>query len=302
MSNVLIVGFGNIGLRHCQSLINLEKIKKIYIYDIDIEKIKNFKNSIKEKKKIIILKNLNPVKNKLLLTIISTNSNVRFSIFKKIVKNFNVKFFIFEKVVFQDPKEYELTKKIIIKRKIKSWINCPRRTWSIYKNLKKKIIKNEKVSIVVSGSKWGLLSNSVHFLDLFVYLTGRSNLDLNFDKLDKKFFETKRKGFFETQGNISVKTKFGDKLKLIDKKKQKKEKFIFKLKQRKTIFYYDQFNPKNNFKAPYQSEETIKHVKNILTNNKCNLPSYLKTFKYHKLFSQNLNNILEKRKKSLLFT
>ena len=122
------------------------------------------------------------------MTIISTNSNVRFSIFKKIVKNFNVKFFIFEKVVFQDPKEYELTKKIIIKRKIKSWINCPRRTWSIYKNLKKKIIKNEKVSIVVSGSKWGLLSNSVHFLDLFVYLTGRSNLDLNFDKLDKKIF------------------------------------------------------------------------------------------------------------------
>tara|TARA_A100001015_G_scaffold8174_1_gene10063 strand:- start:134 stop:556 length:423 start_codon:yes stop_codon:yes gene_type:complete len=138
MSNVLIVGFGNIGLRHCQSLINLEKIQKIFIYDIDKEKIQNFKNSIKEKKKIIILKNLNPVKNKIFLTIISTNSNVRFSVFKKIVKNFNVKFFIFEKVVFQDPKEYELTKKIIKKGKIKCWINCPRRTWSIYKNLKKK--------------------------------------------------------------------------------------------------------------------------------------------------------------------
>ncbi len=222
--------------------------------------------------------------------------------FKKIVKNFNVKFFIFEKVVFQDPKEYELTKKIIKKGKIKCWINCPRRTWSIYKNLKKKIIKNEKVSIVVSGSKWGLLSNSVHFLDLFTFLTGRSNLDLNLDKLNKRFFETKRKGFFETQGNISVKTKFGDKLKLIDKKKQTKNKFIFKLKQRKPIFYYDQFNPKNNFKAPYQSEETIKHVKNILTHNKCNLPSYLKTFNYHKLFSQYINKILEKRKKKLLFT
>ncbi len=51
MSNVLIVGFGNIGLRHCQSLINLEKIQKIFIYDIDKEKIQNFKNSIKEKKK-----------------------------------------------------------------------------------------------------------------------------------------------------------------------------------------------------------------------------------------------------------
>ena len=51
MSNVLIVGFGNIGLRHCQSLINLEKIKKIFIYDIDKKKIKNFKNSIQEKKK-----------------------------------------------------------------------------------------------------------------------------------------------------------------------------------------------------------------------------------------------------------
>ncbi|OUU44478.1 MAG: hypothetical protein CBC16_01865 [Verrucomicrobia bacterium TMED56] len=52
MANVLIVGFGNIGLRHCESLVNFEKIKKIFIYDKNYEKLIDFKKKIKNSKKI----------------------------------------------------------------------------------------------------------------------------------------------------------------------------------------------------------------------------------------------------------
>ena len=97
MTNVLIVGFGNIGLRHCESLIKFNKIKKIFIYDINYKKLQSFKKGInsKNKNKIVILKDLNKNKENFFLSIISTNSNVRFNVFKKIVNTFNIKYFIF---------------------------------------------------------------------------------------------------------------------------------------------------------------------------------------------------------------
>ena len=64
MANILIVGFGNIGLRHCESLIKFKKIKKIFIYDVNQTNLYRFKKKIKneDKNKIVILKNLNQKK------------------------------------------------------------------------------------------------------------------------------------------------------------------------------------------------------------------------------------------------
>ena len=304
MTNVLIVGFGNIGLRHCESLIKFNKIKKIFIYDINYKKLQSFKKGInsKNKNKIVILKDLNKNKENFFLSIISTNSNVRFNVFKKIVNTFNIKYFIFEKIVFQKTNEFDLAKEIIKIKKLKCWINCPRRTWSIFKSLKKNIIKNKKTSISISGKKWGILSNSIHFVDLFIYLTGRKNLKFELNNLNKKFYETKRKGFFETSGVIKVTNNFNDKLILRDDYRLDKNKFIFKFYQKNKYFYYDQNDIRNKFKAPYQSSETIKHVKNILRNGSCNLPSYLRTYKIHKLFSESIYEFQKENKKKILFT
>ena len=304
MAKVLIVGFGNIGLRHCESLIKFNKIKKIFIYDINYKKLQSFKKGInsKNKNKIVILKNLNKIKENFFLSIISTNSNVRLSVFKKIVNTFNIKYFIFEKIVFQKPNEYNLANEIIKKKKLKCWINCPRRTWSIFKSLKKNIIKNKKISISISGKGWGILSNTIHFIDLFIYLTGRKDIKFDLNNLNKKFYETKRKGFFETSGVIKVTNNFNDKLILRDDRRLDKNKFILKFFQKNKFFYYDQKNIKNKFKVPYQSSETIKHVKNILRYGSCNLPSFLRTYKIHRLFSESIYKFTKENEKKILFT
>lgn len=304
MANVLIVGFGNIGLRHFESIVNFKKIKKIFIYDINYTKLITFKKKLihKNKNKIVILKNLNQNKKKFLLSIIATNSNVRFSLFQKIVNNFKVKHFILEKIVFQHPNEFDSTKEIIKKEKIKCWINCPRRTWSIFKNLKKKILRKKKISIFIYGSRWGIISNTMHFIDLFIFLTEARNIKLDLNKLSKKFYKTKRKGFFDTTGRIKVINSLGHKLTLIDDQNSDKNKFIFKLIQKNYHFYYDQNNLKNKFKVPYQSSETIKHLKNILKKGSCNLPSYTKTYKFHKMFSEDICKFAQTRKNRILFT
>jgi len=304
MANILIVGFGNIGLRHCESLIKFKKIKKIFIYDVNQTNLYRFKKQIKneDKNKIVILKNLNQKKKKFFLSIIATNSNARFHLFKKIVNNFKVKNFILEKIVFQNPNQYILAKEILKKEKIKCWINCPRRTWSIFKNLKKKININKKTSISISGNRWGILSNTIHFLDLFIFLTGRKNIKFNLKNLNKNFYHTKRKGFYETTGKIQVTNSFNDKLLLIDNKNIDKNKFILKLVQKNNYFSFDQNNPKNKFKVPYQSSETIKHVSNVLKKGYCSLPTYAKTYKIHKLFSESICEFIKNSKKNILFT
>lgn len=301
MSNVLIVGFGNIGLRHCESLIKFKKIKKIFIFDTNYQKVLNFKKKVKNKK-IIILKNLNLNKNNFFLSIIATNSDVRFSLFEKIVKNFKVKFFIFEKVVFQKQNEYDYTKRIIEQNKLKCWINCPRRTWSIFKNIKKNINREKKISLIISGNSWGILSNAIHFIDLFVFFTRSSSLNFNFKHLSKRLFKTKRKGFYESDGEILVRNEKNDTLILKDKKSNKKNRLILKLYNEKKYFYFDQNNLTNKFQVPLQSNETLKHAKNILKNGRCNLPSYLRTYEIHKLFCRDIGIFFKKSEKKFLFT
>ena len=95
---------------------------------------------------------------------------------------------------------------------------------------------------------------------------------------------------------------FGNKITLIDDPKFDKNKLILKLIQKNYRFYYDQNDPKNKFKMPYQSSETIKSLKNILKNGSCDLPSYVKTYKFHKMFFENVCKFLQNRKKRILFT
>ena len=45
---------------------------------------------------------------------------------------------ILEKIVFTDITHFEQIKKILDKKEIKTWVNCPRRLWKINKHIKEK--------------------------------------------------------------------------------------------------------------------------------------------------------------------
>ena len=294
MSNILIVGFGNIGKHHLESIINYPKIKKIYIYDIDEKKILDYKKKSSFKKKIFILKNFKKKKTKFSFSIISTDSKVRFKLFKNIVENLNVKHFIFEKVVYQKKKEYIDTQTIIKKYNLHCWINCPRRTWKIYKDLKKKINTKDKIKINIQGKKWGLLSNAVHFIDLFLFFTFTKKMSVSLKNLKNELIISKRKGFNEMYGKIIFTNQNNDQLIINDNPIRKTSDLIFSLKQNKYKFIYNQNDSGNKFKPPYQSKETIKHAKNILNNKNCHLPFYNDTFEFHKIFFDNISTFIRK--------
>ena len=101
---ILIIGFGNIGYRHFQSLYKKRKQYTFYLYD---KNINNILKKIKSQNNIKVLTKLleKNIKNiKFDLIIIATTSFGRYEILKKIIGNIKFKYMLIEKFLFNKKK------------------------------------------------------------------------------------------------------------------------------------------------------------------------------------------------------
>ena len=307
-NDILIIGFGNIGQRHFQSFYNLNKKFNIFII---YKKIKNKSALIKNKYyknrkvKVKVFDNLVKLKKKkFFLSIVATNSDVRFFIFKKLVNQFKSKHIILEKVLFKNSNEFKRCTKFIENYPEKIWVNLPRREHEIIQYINSRLDKKKKIFIKFSGYEWGMASNMIHFLDLFKWITKAKKITFQ-KKLENKIYKAKRKGFYEVRGKILFKDQSNNELKIIDNKnftknkleiRNKKNVFIIndnilhqKLKNKKIVKIFS-----NNL----QSNLTSKIYYSLVENNFCKLPEFKSSIDIHKIFY----SILDKKMKKKLFT
>ena len=298
---ILIIGLGKIGLHHLKAA---EKFKKkIEIYVLDKKLIdKNIIN-----KKINLIKNLNN-NYSYDLAIISTNSSERFSLFLKLIKNNNVKNILFEKFVFFKTEEFLKTFQILKKNKINVWVNCLRREISIFHKIKKKI--KGDFEMTYKSKNWGLGCNSIHFLDLFCFLSNSKEIIINRYNLYKKIYKSRRKGYMEFKGLIEFKIKNS---KLLIQDDDITNNKVFKIATNKKVFSFNnkeniltELNIKNENLKKYKCEEpkvslvSSKIIQKILKKKKVNLVSLKESFLHHKIlidiFSSHLKRINHKKK------
>lgn len=84
----------------------------------------------------------------------------------------------------------------------KAKVNCARRNWKIYSVIKDWLKDGDNCfHLNVRLNKAGLLSNAVHFFDLFEWLSGMKLQNIQISKL--QLFDSKRDGFNEGMGIIS---------------------------------------------------------------------------------------------------
>ena len=192
---ILIIGVGNIGKRHLESLRKSSKIKEFYLVEKKKLENQNFERKFLNSK-LYFYKNINHLEKKIKfdLVVISTNSDVRFKIFKFIVSNFKVKHFILEKFVFQNIKHYKYALNIIKNQKLKVFINCPMRNWPLFKKIRDKDYK-KNIKIKISGSKWGLASNAIHYIDLLIFFTNRKKIYIS-NKNEMHIYKSKERKFY----------------------------------------------------------------------------------------------------------
>lgn len=272
MFKILLVGCGKLGQCYLQSIHNHLENVKIITVDPFVE----IENSDHHVHQLVELDNQD-----FDLAIVTTCSDIRYQIVKDILNTFKVKYMILEKILFQNQQEYLEIQERLIETATTAWVNCPRRTYQCYKQIKEMINPNNKVKLQVSGSNWGLACNIIHFLDLYAYLS--DDYDFELKSKDLVMFDSKRMNFYEFNGEI-----YGDNFNI----KCDSTNNLFSLK--KTIMIDDRTININNqagtlkiddldisFKTPYVSEYMGKFIQKILVDGECDLPTYQQSTKIH---------------------
>jgi len=266
---ILIIGLGNIGKRHLESFVKLDRC--LHIYCVDIKFIE--KEVIIGNKKIVYSKTLKKFKKDFNVCVISTNSKDRFNIVRSVLKKYNCKKIILEKVSFSNISQYK--KALNLKNtSTKIFLNCPRRTWLSYIDLRKRLGKDKIRLFEVNGYNWGLLSNAIHFIDLFSFLTNDKKIEYIYQDCTK-IKTSKRSGYFETNGSLIFQNSKDSLLMLNDHKYFKDDNYImiktdnkiFEIKENKNLLIIK--NQKNKiinkvfFKTYLQSELSKDYLNNI---------------------------------------
>ena len=294
---ILIVGFGNLGKRYYESIIQLNNVE-IYIYDPYLND-SNYPNVVKTL-------NLNFVID---LVIISTCADVRFDITKELINNNIIKNIVFEKFLFLEIEHYDIISKLLISKNINAWVNCTRRLYELYHYIKNKLDESHtdksQIKMYVIGEDWQLCSNSVHFLDIYNYLS-----NIMYNKLmikDVNIIDSSRSSFYDMYGHIYSSD---DNFHLICTQKTTKNTLLiskiscneyeFVLVNNNTtcsLIEFDKINKKyctRTFPMPYLSHIAKDFVKDILQNKSIELSSYHTSMQIHlpllKLFHTTFKN------------
>ena len=297
---IAIIGAGQLGSRYLQGLKMSSIVKHIYVVDPNHEALviarDRFNNILPKTSKIEISYNqrLENVPTHIDLAIICTNADVRIQVIKHLLSSTTIRYLILEKVAFQTIEDCRYSVKLLKKKKIEAWVNCPRRLHPIVIKLKDTMFAYTHRFIKVKGSKWGLACNAIHMLDLFSFLFGDQDIYVDISKLHPRIYHAKRNGFIEFGGMLTFKNSKGDLLCLNDKMKEDQKTTIdfgFDKKNLLTInnrnMSFSQYNNNNelmangDFTMPLQSELTGPVVEEILTTGSCGLSPLDESMKLH---------------------
>ena len=308
VKNSLIVGCGGIGSRHLQGILKSEYCQKIFLFDISKTSIENCKikeEEISHSNDVYYTSNWNELPDNYDLIIISTSSNVRFNIFKKICESFTFKNLILEKILFQNPSQYDIALKIIKKLNSSNfWINLPRRESLFYRDLKSRFNQKNLInSVDVYGENWGLSCNALHFIDLICYLSDSNIEFIDTTALDENILSSKRNGYIEFTGTINIRLKNGVNIRVNSTKKLttiNRTIFINISSHNENVFICEGEckNPialiqakkspqkilQKNFQLKYQSDLSADIANNIFKNNHCLLPTLEKSLSDHMIY------------------
>ena len=315
---IAIIGAGQIGSRHLQSLALINQPVCIEVVDINAECLDIARERFEQVEgtgmvlSVQYFNNLDDLSNEIELVIVATSAKVRKKVVLELLQKKKVHFIILEKVVFQSPQDFIDIDKVFNEKGIKAWVNCPRRMWPFYQQLKSKLKNVKRVDYFASGanSRLGLGCNGIHFMDLYAFLTDQVDINLHIDRLDSEIFDSKRPGFIEVTGTIYGRSADGgdvsisayanndapimitiqsDTLRCIIREEESKAW----ISEKDNNWQWRDME----YAMPYQSQLTHLVAQDIFARNNCKLTSYQESWKLHDSFLKALILHLSKSRK-----
>ncbi len=308
-SNILIVGCGNIGSRHLQSLERSLVPLSITIIEPNINSQKIAKSQLEKNSKnsIFWLSSISELNQIFDLVIIATNAEKRKSLVDILLESGNKKFLL-EKMVCQSEDDYSNLIKNFKKHGASGWINTNRRYFPFYQKLKNLINLNDNLKISITTGNKGLGSNAIHFIDLFLWLKNSNDGSLIGDFLTDKLYSNKRGDqYYEFSGTIFGKISNSilkisflpiDNLPLILDIETKDFHILISETDEKFLKIKNLKNFESSFKYLHVSDLTLQIVSDILKNNSSYLPKIQDLFITHcelfKIFNSHVKKLTNK--------
>lgn len=204
--SVYIIGAGQLGSRHLQSLKQVSSQLKITVIDPSEKSLATAKERYEgisgNDHQIEYFSSLPDIKNNEIdIAIIPSNSNVRRTVIENLLSKANVKYMVLEKLLFTKKQDYEVISELLKKKGTKTYVNCTMRMVPFYIKCKEHF-QNQVVNFQVTGSQYGLITNAIHYLDYASYLNNTHSFEMHTNILDSAVIESKRPGFKELNGTL----------------------------------------------------------------------------------------------------
>ena len=213
--NIAIVGSGQLGSRHLQALSLVKQPLNIWVIDPGTASLETARlrwNEVAENTvhSIRFESDLSVLPSDLFLVVVATSSMVRRKVIESLLQISTMKYLVLEKILFPCLEDYNIVRDKLSQKGVTTWVNCPRRQYPGYIQLKNEI-KDVPFVMTVNGSSWGFACNTIHWIDIFSYLSNDHNVQIT-PFLDQHLIKSKREGYLELSGMLTVTNVKGNKL------------------------------------------------------------------------------------------
>ena len=306
MNTILIAGAGQLGSRHLQGVKTSNHELDIWVYDLSEESLKVAEeryNQVESGNKTAhFVTSLDTVPENIDIVIVASGSKPRAIIVKQILASKKVKYMVLEKFLFTRLAEYEEIGKLLNERGVNTWVNCPRRMWDGYAQIKSLVNCAEPIEYTFEGGEWGMCCNTIHFADIFMYLNGCDTFEFSMDKVIPEVVDSKRPGYVELHGTEIFTTANGSKLSLTSLPDYNGEAHVVIKNSGNTIEYNEGKGTilinGNETKVPvhYQSGLSGTLVNELLETGSCRLSTYAMSASYHLTYLSQVGPFINKLK------
>ena len=317
MKNILVIGAGQLGSRHLQSLKAIPSERfNIYVIDPSNESLNIAKERAtqieNENHKLYFLNDLKDLEvTQFYFCVIATTSNIRAQVTKDLLSNFTVENLLLEKILFNKDSQYSEIEKILEQSETRCWVNCCMRMQKIYSELSA-TLSGKKFTYNVTGSNFGNITNAIHYIDHACSIAQSTDFKTDFNGLEQELIESKRAGFFEINGHIRC--QFPDNsiinitcfpegsLPVLIEVNSSDSRFIFKENEDKYFIANSDTSwqwQEKDLGLLYQSQLTGILVENLINDKKVELPTFHESKSIHLSLLRPLKEHLTKCKKEL---
>ena len=295
---IAVIGAGQLGSRHLQSLAMLDRNVQVWAIDPDPHSRQTAQHrwdeasgAAERRSALRAASSLAALPKIIDLAIVSTTADVRPEVVSKLASSRVVRFWVLEKPLAQSPAGLHWLE-VSTADSEGAWVNTPFRTFALFRHLRDRLLGNGQLTVHVEGPSWGLLSNAIHYLDVVQFLTGETLTSVSTQHVSRDWYEQKRRGFWDADGLLAARYSGGTTVDLSSGGEAVLPAFY--LRQGDAEWTLDEAVGSARSESeciltsppPLQSEATDFLVERMWTDGTCGLPAIQASAQLHKVFLQ----------------